>query len=150
MKITCTKCQACFQQETVLTLCPLCEGNLKIELQGDSRYALALAEGRCYICGTHSGESIKIPSGIFHIEIKSVGLIPMCNLCSVHTPVGYESMASEHIMWEILKKRLNQLQVFSKTCERCGTPMTTARKEKKFCSDRCRAAHWINAHKLQS
>ena len=147
MKAKCTKCN--FQSEVIP--CPniACDGILKVESQSDSRFTTALKEGRCYICGTSSGSSIKIPDGIFQVETKMAGLIPICNLCSVHMPEHYSELSTEHITWEILKKRLNQYTVYSKTCKFCGVPMTSVRKEKSFCSNNCRSKFWLKSHKLQ-
>lgn len=149
MKAICTKCN--YESTEISSLpCPNpeCGGDLKVHLPSDTRFIIALKESRCYICGTFSGDTIKSPQGIFQIDIKSIGLIPICNLCSVHLPEHYSELSTEHITWEVLKKRLNQNTVYSKTCKFCGVPMTSTREEKKFCSNNCRSKFWLKSHKL--
>lgn len=111
----------------------------------ENKLASAIAENRCAICGTEHGKQIKVVNEIYFISITIRNSVPICNLCLAHYPENIiaQDLDFTHLTWMILQKRLHQQDVFNKVCKnRCGTPIVTARKEKEFCSNNCRAKYW--------
>ena len=111
----------------------------------ENKLALAIKENRCFVCGTEHGKHIKVLENIYIIEVKLHNFIPLCGLCLQQYPevaVATE-LGLTHLCWTILEKRLHQQIVYSKICKcGCGTPIVTARKEKEFASNNCRAKYW--------
>ena len=111
----------------------------------ENRLKSAIQENRCFVCGTEHGKHIKVLENIYIIVVKLHKLIPICNLCLNQYPDSKESVELDltHLCWTILEKRLQQQTVYSKICKcGCGTPIVTARKEKEFASNNCRARYW--------
>ena len=118
----------------------------------ENKLASAIKENRCFVCGTEHGKHIKVLENIYIIEVKLQGLVPMCNLCLHQYPDSKESVELDltHLSWAILEKRLHQQAVYTKVCKcGCGTPIVTARKEKEFASNNCRAKYWQRQAKIK-
>lgn len=114
----------------------------------ESEVGTALKENRCYICGTTQGKQIKVLNEIYQTQLTVKNFIPICNLCLSHYP--QQDLDLIHLTWFILEKRLNQQTVYTKLCRNCEIPITTARKEKTFCSNNCRAKYWQKQAKFRS
>lgn len=118
----------------------------------DSKLGTALQENRCFVCGTENGKHIKVLENIYIIGIKLHGLLPLCNLCLNQYPesASANELDLTHLCWTILEKRLYQQTVYNKLCKnQCGTLIVSARKEKEFCSNNCRAKYWQRQAKIK-
>lgn len=103
----------------------------------------ALRENRCYICGTEGGKTVKVIDNVYKTTITIVNLVPTCNLCHSSFPPHAAELDVQHLVWAVLEKRLQQHDVYNKVCKcGCGAAFSTARKEREFYSDNCRAKYW--------
>lgn len=112
----------------------------------------AIKENRCFVCGTEHAKHIKVLENVYIVDIKLHGLIPLCNLCSNQYPDIEEANELDltHLCWKILEKRLFQQTVYTKMCKNnCGAQLVSARKEKEFCSNNCRAKYWQRQAKIK-
>lgn len=111
----------------------------------ENKLASAIKENKCFVCGTEHGKHIKVLESIYIIDVKLHNLIPLCNLCLNQYPASEKANELDltHLCWTILEKRLHQQTVYSKLCKnKCGALIVSARKEKEFCSNNCRAKYW--------
>lgn len=112
----------------------------------DNEILTAITENRCYICGTEQDASIKVLDKFYKTNLSVKNFIPICNICLEHYPVNADELSLIHLIWTILSKRLNQQRVYTKMCRNCKILITTARKEKEFCSNNCRSKFWQKQH----
>ena len=115
----------------------------------NDRLTASIIENRCYVCGTEGGKQIKVGDTLYIVLLGTKHLVPICNICNTHYPIDLENLDLVHVVWTILDKRLNQCIVYTKVCLHCQAPITTARKEKKFCSNNCKSKHWYAKNTTQ-
>lgn len=142
-------CEKC-KQDTLFqgTICTLCgeeskNSALSETIPENNAIVLSIKENRCLFCGTPYGLKVKVGNEITEVQAHNLGIYSICTLCYQYLPDGYSELDLTRLTWDVIVKRLNQREVYTKICEGCSAPIVSTKKLQRFCSDSCRAKTWM-------